>query len=274
MKNEQIPIEDLRDKYSFLFKKRLEEKLKNPIYREIFKIAEENLEGRKWIIGGFVYRNIIEELYSTKTKRKEGIEDIDFLGEKFSRIIPVSYKEWSLRRTDFLNPYYLRKNNYRVDLNDIPNFFTILLKYSVKPTIENIIDYTPLNIQSIAWEVDYKKLYDGKIEGKLIGDKGIKAIHEKNIVVNNIQEMLYLANKKGRPLDLEYFVKEKAEQLVVFNWDITITYEEIIKILTEQINKEIKYRSKMLIGELEKEKIRRRKLLNQKRKNKLNSMNY
>ena len=72
-----------------LFKRTLED---YP-FDEFLDIVKYHSEGRIWVIGGFVYRNIIKELYGTPFE--EGPIDIDFLVEGRARPI-TRPKGWEL----------------------------------------------------------------------------------------------------------------------------------------------------------------------------------
>lgn len=189
-------VEELREIYSEVFRDKLSRKEN---YDGVLRIAERNSEGKLWIIGGFVYRSIVEGVYRQKTKRVGGIIDIDFVAEKLSRD-PYVPRGWKQKRTDFSNPSFVRKN-HRVDLNDLVNFRTPATE-TYKPTIENLLKRSPLTVQSIAWDCE------GEI---IVGDVGIISIDTKKVGVNNIIEAKYEAKRKE--FTLEDFVKFKAEQL-------------------------------------------------------------
>src|SRR3972149_9427711 len=99
--------------FSEIIKRALE---RNPNSSEAIEIARRNSQGKMWIIGGFVYRNIIKEIYG-ETKEKSFI-DIDFLLENVSlerrRIYHPENWEMSLTRYGKL---CFTKNNTSVDIN-------------------------------------------------------------------------------------------------------------------------------------------------------------
>jgi len=51
--------------------------LKDPIFKKIFELVKLNSRGKIWIIGGFIYRNIINHLKNLPIYNS----DIDFIVE-------------------------------------------------------------------------------------------------------------------------------------------------------------------------------------------------
>lgn len=196
MFNEKQKTEFLKEEYTKAFIRKVEKK-RNPSYEEIINIGMKNSEGNLWILGGFVYRLIIEEIYGREL-RKGGV-DIDFVAEELSER-PYIPRGWKQRRSKYMNPYLVKKR-HKIDLNDLPNFRTLATKEYI-PTIENILERSQLNIQSVAWDCQ-KEI--------LIGNEGILSIKNQLVKVNNLKEAEYEANIKG--ITLEEMVKRKAKEL-------------------------------------------------------------
>ena len=179
-----LDIEKLKRIYSAILIRKL--KKEQPIWEEIFKIGTENSAGDLIIAGGFIYRPIIEAKYRRKTKREDGIIDVDFIASQLSRE-PYSPRPlgWAEQRTIYGNPSYVKGNHYVV-LNDMHTFHSIMVS-GRQPTIENLLDLTPLDIQSIGWIIKRDDLF----AGELVGDKGILAIYNRQVRMNNREEAVY-----------------------------------------------------------------------------------
>ncbi|MBW6442387.1 hypothetical protein K0A97_01230 [Patescibacteria group bacterium] len=189
-------IEDLglKEKYGRIFRGEFE---KDPLYEEILEVGKRNSEEGLWILGGYVYRTIIDHIYHSDTKKEQ--VDIDFLTQRMSeeRYVPEG---WKSGKTDFGDPCMM-KGKYKIDINDMNTFHSITSN-ECEATIENILRNSPLTIQSIAWDLEKKKL---------LGNRGILAILYKTVGVNNLSEAEYESKRKG--LFLEDLVSFKAQQL-------------------------------------------------------------
>jgi len=185
-----------RLEYTEVFEKFLK---KYSDFPEIFNIAERNSRGKIWIIGGFVYRNIIRNIYGEI--REPEVIDIDFMLEKQAEGRHLYAREgWDLKLTDYGNPY-LVKENTRIDLNYLHNFHSIQAR-KLSPKFRHFFTGTPLNIQSIAYDFS---------ETKVIGWRGIDAIKRRLVKINNLEEAKYDA--KIKRVGLEEFVIKKAKEL-------------------------------------------------------------
>ena len=159
---------------------------KERLWEEIFKIATENSVGQLCLIGGGVYRSIIEGEYKTKTDRENKVIDLDFVASQLSTE-PYSPRNfgWSERRTKYGNPSYW-KGKHCVVLNDLNTFHSIVASGN-QPSLEKLLDLTPLDIQAIGLIINKENLFDGE----LIGDKGILAIYNRQVRINNLSESTY-----------------------------------------------------------------------------------
>lgn len=210
-------IEELRERYTKTYIKKLKKNFrdeKESLLNEILKIGRENSQGPLWIAGGGVYRPIIEGEYGIKTRREKGKEgeeifDID-IAVNYLSTEPYSPRAlgWSEWRTRFGDPAY-RKGNYIIALNNLSMCYPIVSR-KLEPTIENLLKHAPLNIQAIAWPI-----YEDFYSGKLIGDTGIMAIHNRIVRVNDIDDTLYNIHRifeyEGKTIEednLKYLVRD------------------------------------------------------------------
>lgn len=76
-----------------------------------------------------------------------------------------------------------------------------VVRRNLNPTIENFLSGTPLNIQSIAFDIESQKV---------IGDIGLRSIQEKIIAVNDLEQAKYRAHKKG--VSIETLIIDIADQ--------------------------------------------------------------
>ncbi len=179
-----------------------------PDFPEISEIARRNSRGmgrrgsgRVWIIGGFIYRPIIKKLYGEIPELSQ--IDIDFLIErgpaKEDLYIP---KGWEPKITNSGYPY-LEKEKIRIDLNYLFSFHSIIRR-SLRPRFKHFFTGTPLDIQSIAYDLTDKNI-------GVIGKHGIDAIKRRIVKVNNLEEAKFEAEKRGT--SVEELVTQKAKEL-------------------------------------------------------------
>ncbi|MCX6812760.1 MAG: hypothetical protein NTW79_04080 [Candidatus Berkelbacteria bacterium] len=166
-----------------------------PEYFEALKIVKENSSGKIWLIGGFVFRTLASQLYDLPNPEC----DLDFIVEKVSSdfVLPAG---WKIKSSRFGNPKFA-KNNKEIDLVPIEEVYSIS-KRKFKPTIENYLTGTPLNIQSIAFDV---------IKHKIIGDVGIKSLIDREIRIYNLDLARFAAEKKN--INLKKMILDKANDL-------------------------------------------------------------
>ena len=174
-----------------------------PDFPEISDIAERNSQGGIWIIGGFVYRNIIRNIPGYGEISEPEIVDIDFMLERSSKERDLyAPKGWDFKISEYGNPYLVREKT-RIDLNYLRNFHSITTR-KLEPNMEHFFTGTPLNIQSIAYDLTDKNV-------GVIGECGIDAIKRRLVKINNSEEAGYDAQIKG--VSLEEFVIKKAKEL-------------------------------------------------------------
>ena len=173
----------------------------SPEFEDALNIAKKNSTGKIWVIGSFVYRNIIKEIYRRRLQRLSEI-DIDFLVEDKSEERMYIPRGWELRMTGYLNPYFSQKEKkIRVDLNFLPNMHSILTR-NLEPILKHFLTGTPLTIQSLAYDCNKKIIF---------GNIGKSSIEQRKVKINNLGEAGFEANKRG--ITLGELVKEKADEL-------------------------------------------------------------
>ncbi len=165
-----------------------------PIFLEVLDLVKQNSRGKIWLIGGYLYRNLWNALY----KGQVYDYDIDFIVEEKSNILK-DIPNWKIEVNSYGNPNYVRKEN-KMSFTDISK--VIRISGQKIQTIEKFIEETPLNIQSIAYDLE---------NNNIIGEKGINALISKNIAVNNLGQAEFYANKKGKKI--EDILKEKISEL-------------------------------------------------------------
>ena len=156
-----------------------------PEFKEAIDIVKSNSEGKIWLIGGFVCRCIIQDLYNVKMP--EGV-DLDFIVEKTSQIkLPIG---WEIRENSYGNPKFVGLK-YEIDCVPLNNIHSIIRR-NLEPTIENFLLGTPLNVQSIVYDIT---------NNIVVGDIGTRSIQEKIVSVNDIEQAKHRAKKKGVGVD-------------------------------------------------------------------------
>lgn len=172
-------------------------------FDDFLRIAEKHSEGRIWIIGGFVYRNIIKEFYG---RPYEEPIDIDFLVEEHKTKTKCP-EGWVDGRTTIGDLSFSKGNKYRIDLNGLVNFHSISSN-SLSPEIQDFYTYNPLNIQAISYDCD-RMIVEG--------EEAIEAIKNQRVEVNYIKEALWeadrISKKIGKPFSVNDLVRRKADEL-------------------------------------------------------------
>ncbi|TSC70363.1 MAG: hypothetical protein CEO12_387 [Parcubacteria group bacterium Gr01-1014_46] len=165
-----------------------------PEFREALEIIKKNSKGKAWLIGGFVCRSIIQDLYGVPMSKDV---DLDFIIEKPQDIVVPD--GWKIEKNSYGNPKLIGQS-FEIDYVPLNNIHFII-RHNLEPSIENFLLGTPLNVQSIAFDI---------ITNKVIGDIGLKSIQEKIVAINDMEQARHRAEKKGVvPDDL---VKDIANQ--------------------------------------------------------------
>jgi hypothetical protein len=168
----------------------------NVDFKDAIKIIRKNSQGNFWLIGGFVYRNIASLLYGVE---KPAV-DLDFIIENSTNelLLPNS---WEKKFNRYGNLKFVRNDGLEIDFVPLTNIHSIIRR-GLPATIENFLTGTPLNIQSIVYDVKHNKVE---------GDIGIKALFEKKVFINNREQAKIYSMKKGKPINS--IIKEKASSL-------------------------------------------------------------
>ncbi len=176
----------------------LEDKFKpyllHPTFIEILELVKENSSGKIWIMGGFLYKNLARELYGGDIYD----EDIDFVVEQREEKVKEKLG-WNIYTNHYGVDNYSRGNT-KMSFTDIRK--AIRVSGMENPTIEKFIEGTPLNVQSIVYDIE---------KGVIIGEKGINALKNKIIAVNDKEQVEFYAQKKGKKV--EDILLEKAGEL-------------------------------------------------------------
>lgn len=163
----------------------LAETKKDLYFRPALNLIKKISSGNIWVIGGYVSKSIIRNLYNTEIKST----DYDFIVEKLD--LSKLPKNIALEKTSFGQPRIKYKDSH-IDVVELSEVHSIKSRFML-PIIDNFFWGTPLNIQAIAFDVN---------NNKIIGQIGINAILAKEIKINNKE----LADEY---FSKECFVKEK-----------------------------------------------------------------
>ena len=170
-------------------------------YKEALEIVRKNSNGKIWLIGGAVYRNLVKLFYGAKIGE---IKDYDFIVEDVSLPLnfdlPIEWREGELSR--FGGYKFFRQDlTNSLDFVELRRVFHIVER-KVMPEINNFLLYTPLNIHSLIWDID-KQVLKGEI--------GFDALERRVISANDKQMLELMAARYGKtPGEI---IKEKAEEL-------------------------------------------------------------
>ncbi len=160
-------------------------------------VKENSLDGRIWLIGGFVYRNLVNSLYGKGSL----IKDIDFIIEKPKTLIELP-KGWKAEKNRLGNPKFREeRSSFTIDFVPLEKVHG-LLPQDYPPSIKDYLRLAPLNLGSLAYDVDAKNL---------IGGEGILGIMQKSISVNNLETAL--AQAKRNNTTINEIITQKAKEL-------------------------------------------------------------
>jgi hypothetical protein len=168
---------------------------KDPVFLEVLDLVKQNSKGKIWVIGGYVYKNIINSINNID---KIYNYDIDFIVEERNNDLK-EVSGWRIETNNYGSQNYVRDGN-KMSFTDIHK--AVRVSGLKKLTIDQFIEETPLNIQSIAYDLQ---------ENKLIGEKGIDALISKSLKVNNPEQAKFYAERKDKKV--EDILKEKKYEL-------------------------------------------------------------
>jgi hypothetical protein len=173
----------------------LEEANKYSEFKKAKDIVRKNSDENVWLIGGFIYRNIVAGLYGIEKPEV----DLDFIVKKSKKKWNLP-EDWKVTVSRMGSPKFIGPN-FDIDFVPLNNLYSAK-KFNLAPTIETFLSTTPLNVQSIVYDVN---------NNKLIGEKGIWAIKNKLIIpTENKQIREYVEEKKEMPF-LDYLKKYAKE---------------------------------------------------------------
>jgi hypothetical protein len=152
-----------------------------------------------WLIGSFLYKNLVDLLYENCEKPSK---DYDFIvknpDEKI--VLPVG---WERKINSFGNPKFIMPSSeIEVDFAPLDKVYSVIERKIKNPSIDDYIRGVPLNIHSIAYKVNEKEI---------IGNLGIEALEKKIVKVNDLE----MAKDAAELYDttVNEMIRKKAEEL-------------------------------------------------------------
>jgi hypothetical protein len=169
-----------REKITATFR---ESSSKCPEFIESANIVRNNSRGSIWLIGGYVYRSVINQLYGISVSADV---DFDFIVENLVEPFDLP-GNWNVDINSYGNPKF-KGPLFEIDLIPLGNIHSIQRR-GIEPTIENFLTGTPLTVQAIALDL---------LKGEVIGEIGIQAISSRTVGINNEQQARHSAILKGK----------------------------------------------------------------------------
>jgi hypothetical protein len=191
------------DNYSKIIVKAIEE---NKEFQNALEIVNKNSQGKIWVMGSFVFRNIACALHNLP---KPIFDDYDFVVENIKK--DVSLDVGQTFKINSFGGLKISAGPINIDIWELRRTY-LIEKLNLQPTIENCLKTTSLDIQSIVYDVQNKKV---------LGDSGINAILNKKISVNNLTNFKYYVAKRN--ITLEDYAKRKFKKWGLenfyFDWE-------------------------------------------------------
>lgn len=166
-------------------------------FHQAVEIVRRNCQGKFWLIGGGLFRNIVKDLYGIKIPL---IKDFDFIVEKPNSKFDLP-QGWKVSTNSFGNPKLISPDNLQVDFVYLDNLHQLRLR-GLEPSIERYLETTPLTVQSIVFDFSQNKLF---------GPVGIKAITSKTVATNDLEWAKWYV--KTINLTIEEYIKREADRL-------------------------------------------------------------
>lgn len=173
----------------------------NKLYQESLAVVRDNSEGNVWLIGGFLYRNLVSILYGNQAS--DGI-DLDFLVERPRKKLKLPSK-WESTKNSFGGTKLISPNS-KIDFIPLDIVFYIKM-YGLPANLENFLKFNPLTIQSLAYHTG---------SCKLAGPKGLDSLRKKLVTVHYEPAAEHEATRKG--MNIEQYVDRLATS-IGFNKD-------------------------------------------------------
>jgi len=170
--------------------------LEDESFKEALNLTRKNSSGKIWLIGGFLYKNLVKELYGTC---KKSAKDFDLIVERANKklVLPAG---WKKERNIFGNPK-LFDGKTEIDFVPLDEIYYIK-KYRLKPCIESHLEGVPFNIHYLVYDI---------FDNKIVGDVGVRALEEKVVRAYNLEMLEYVARKYNTTMN--EMIKKKAEVL-------------------------------------------------------------
>ena len=171
---------------------------KDENFNEALEIAEGNSSGGKiWIVGSFLYKNILKEKYGLDNLI---VKDYDFILENQTEYSKAWAPEnWEIRKTFFGSPRFV-KEKLQVDAYELSKATKDFRKNNSEEKIRSYLKNVLFDIQAMAYDIKNEKIYD---EGS------INAIERKEMKVTCLEDSIGIANKKG--ISLKEYLDYKAK---------------------------------------------------------------
>lgn len=166
-------------------------------FYQAVEIVERNCQGKFWLIGGGLFRNIVKGLYGLEIPQ---MKDYDFIVEKPNSKI-ILPDGWKASTNSFGNPKLTSPDNLQIDFVYLDNLHQLRLR-GFKPSIERYLETTPLTVQSIIFDFSKHKVF---------GPVGIKAILSKTVAANDLKWAKWYVGTIN--LSLEEYLKREADRL-------------------------------------------------------------
>ena len=147
---------------------------KDLFFVDALSIVQNNSSGEIWLIGGFLYRNLVNGSYGNCEKPAK---DFDFIVENADESI-VLPEGWRKALNTFGNPKFIGPSEQEIDFVPLEKVYSIEKRKIKNPRIEDYLSGAPLNIHSIAYDVQ---------EHRVIGDAGISALERKVVAVHHLE---------------------------------------------------------------------------------------
>ncbi|MBT3298221.1 hypothetical protein HN385_04805 [archaeon] len=146
-------------------------------FQDIYSVAKQIMAGEHWLVGGSVFRPLVEIMY----EREQPLTDFDFVCDTIKNdiVLPEGYY---MVRNSYGNP---KIRTPETDFDCVP--FNSWKKFKFKsPGINSVLIQNPTTVQSLAYNPD-----TGEVKGL-----GKHAIKRQEIQVNNLHYLLKAANSK------------------------------------------------------------------------------
>jgi len=164
-------------------------------FQEALNIVRENSSGKVWLVGGFLYKNLAHNLYSSKKSTK----DFDLVVEDSNYKLTLP-EDWRIRKNHFDGLKFVNGEK-QIDFMPLASLDYIKMN-KLSPCMHNFLEGGGLNIHCLAYDIFGKEIF---------GDIGIKALEQKVISAYNLEMLEYGARKYGKiPNEI---IKSKAEEL-------------------------------------------------------------